>query len=162
MERPWTLKIELSPSWENNFHEKWSEKRPPGRDDFVTPFASELVLWRRQLAQIRALADPRCKKRAQPASRRLTNWSKTRKNTEKPAWKVPRKDPALKKSARALCEAAKTQGNIINESGRPENTGRASEKAREEQRATSCTKTKEHTRYRNLCALIASRWGAFL
>ena len=44
--------------------------------------------------------------------------------------------------------------------GAPENRRRASEKTHEEQQTTSYTKTKEHTRYRNLCALIASRWGA--
>ena len=72
----WTLKTELPPKRELNFHKiahfltkpksnkKWSEKRPPGRGkiDLVTPFASELVAWRRHLAQICALADPRCKK----------------------------------------------------------------------------------------------------
>ena len=72
----WTLKTELPPARELNFHKiaefrkirkstkKWSEKRPPGggKIDFVTPFASELVAWRRQLAQMCALTDPRCKK----------------------------------------------------------------------------------------------------
>ena len=66
-----------------------SNPRGGGKIDLVTPFASELVVWRRQLAQIRALADPRCKKRAQQAFRRPTNWSKTQKNTEKPTGKCP-------------------------------------------------------------------------
>ena len=90
--------------------------------DFVTPFASELVVWWRQLSQIRALADPRCKKRAKQAPRTPTNSSKTPKNKEKPAWKVPRRDPALKKNSRAVCEAAKTQGNIMAERRAPPKT----------------------------------------
>ena len=99
----WTLKTELPSARELNFHKiaefrkiRTIKKNGPKNDprggtkiDIVTPFASELVVWRRQLAQIRALADPRCKKRAQQASRRPTNWSKTQKNTEKPTGKCP-------------------------------------------------------------------------
>ena len=79
----WTLKTELPPARELNFHKiaefrkmRKSKKNGPKNDpwggtkiDFVTPFASELVVWQRQLAQIRALADPRCKKRAKQAPR---------------------------------------------------------------------------------------------
>ena len=83
----WTLKTELPPARELNFHKiaefrkiRKSKKNGPKNDprggtkiDFVTPFASELVVWRRQLAQIRALADPRCKKRAKQAPRTPKN-----------------------------------------------------------------------------------------
>jgi len=71
----WTLGTELPTTRELNFHKiaefrkiRKNKKNGPKNDpqggtkiDFVTPFASELVVWRRQLAQIRALADPRCK-----------------------------------------------------------------------------------------------------
>ena len=83
----WTLKTELPPARELNFHKiaefrkiRKSKKNGPKNDtrggtkiDFVTPFASELVVWRRQLAQIRALAGPRCKKRAKQAPRTPKN-----------------------------------------------------------------------------------------
>ena len=118
----------------------------------VTPFASELVVWRRQLAQICALADPRCKKGAKQASRRPTNSSKTRKNTEKPAWKVPRKDPALKKSARALCEAAKTQGNIIDERRAPPKTGDGPQKKHERSNERHPTRKQRNTPDTGICA----------
>ena len=113
----------------------------------MTPFASELVVWRRQLAKIRALADPRCKNRAKQAARTPTNLSKTPKSKEKPAWKVPRRDPALKKSARAVCEAAKTQGNIMDERRAPPKTGDGPQKkTREEKRTTSYTNdAKKHS-----------------
>ena len=65
----------------------------------------------------------RMQKKSKAGPPEPTNWSKTLKNKEKPAWKVPRRHPALKKSARALCEAAKTQGNIIDERRAPPKTG---------------------------------------
>ena len=129
----WTLKTELPPTRELNVHKiaefrkiRKSKKKCPTNDprggtkiDFVTPFASELVVLRRQLAQICALVGPRRKKGAQQASRRPTNWSKTQQNTEKTTWKVPTRNPALKKSLRTLCEAGKTQENIIGERRAP-------------------------------------------
>ena len=79
----------------------------------MTPFACELVFWRRQLAQICALADPRCKKGAKQASQGSTNWSKTRQNKESLPGKCPEETQCKKKSARTLREAAKTQGKTI-------------------------------------------------
>ena len=129
----WTLKTELPPARELNFHKiaefrkiRKSKKNGPKNHprggtkiDFVTPFASELVVWRRQLAQIRALADPRCKKRAQQASRRPTNWSKTQKKHGKNHRKVARRNSTLKKNAQIVREVAKTQESIIAERRAP-------------------------------------------
>ena len=73
------------------------------------------------------------------------------------------KRPSAEKERASFVRGSKNTGEHHRRAaGAPENRRRASEKTREEQRTTSYTKTKEHTRYRNLCALIASRWGAFL
>ena len=64
--------------------------------DLVTLFVAELPAWRRQGAQMCALADPRCKKGAQWAPEASKSRSKTQKNMENDAQKVPQKDPALK------------------------------------------------------------------
>ena len=87
-----------------------SDPQREGKIDLVTSFASELVVWRRQLAQICALAGTRCKNEAKQASRRPTNWSKTRKRTEKRAWKVPRRDSALKKTHELCARQQKYKG----------------------------------------------------
>ena len=122
--RAWTLKIEPSPAREFSFHKiaefrkirkstkKWSEKRPPGRgkNRLCDPICLRVGGLAAPAGTNMCPCGSRCKKGAKQASRRPTNYSKTQKNTEKPAWKVPRRDPVLKKSARALCEAAKTQG----------------------------------------------------
>ena len=61
--------------------------------DLVTPFAFEFVDCRRQLAQICAFVDPRCKKGAQQAPPRPNNWSKARKTY----LQSPQKRPSVKK-----------------------------------------------------------------
>ena len=73
------------------------------------------------------------------------------------------KRPSAEKERASFVRGSKNTGEHHRRAaGAPEHRRRASDKTREEQRTTSYTKTREHTRYRNLCALIASRWGAFL
>ena len=70
------------------------------------------------------------------------------------------KRPSAEKERASFVRGSKNTGEHHRRAaGAPENRRRASEKTQEEQRTTSYTKTKEHTRYRNLCALIAFRWG---
>ena len=96
-----------------------SDHRGGTKIDFVSPFASELVVWRRQLAQIRALADPRCKKTSTAGISKTNKLVQNTKSKEKTAWKEPKRNPALKKNAQTLCEAAKPQENIIGERRAP-------------------------------------------
>ena len=113
----WTLKTELPPARELNFHKiaefrkirkstkKWSEKRPPGRGKnrlcdpiclrvggLAAPAGTNMCPYGSTMQKMSKAGLPETK-----------NWSKTPKNKEKHAWKVPRRDPALKKNARAVC-----------------------------------------------------------
>ena len=96
-----------------------SDPRGGTKIDFVTPFASELVVWRRQLAQIRALANPRCKKGAKHASRRPTNWSKTQKKTEKPPESAQKELNAEKKRASCTRGSKNTREHHSRAAGAP-------------------------------------------
>ena len=60
-----------------------------GKITVVTLFAGELVVWRRQLAQMCALVGPRCKKIAQRASQRPEIQTKTWKTQKN----LPRRSP---------------------------------------------------------------------
>ena len=72
-----------------------TDHRGGGKIDLVTSFAAELVVWWRQLAQICDFVDPPCEKGAQRPSKTLKNGPGTKNNTENPARKLPKRDPAL-------------------------------------------------------------------
>ena len=61
----------------------------------VTLFATELVVWWRQLAQMGNFVGPRCEKGAQRASKSPEKRSRNEKHKEK----VPKIDPALNTGA---------------------------------------------------------------
>ena len=173
----WTLKTELPPARELNFHKiaefrkirkstkKWSEKRPPGRDK--NRLCDPICL------RVGGLAAPAgtnmcpCGSTMQKMSKAgLPETNKLVQDTEKQrkaCLESAQKRPSAEKERASFVRGSKNTGEHHRRAaGAPENRRRASEKTQEEQRTTSYTKTKEHTRYRNLCALIASRWGAFL
>ena len=173
----WTLKTELPPARELNFHKiaefrkirkstkKWSEKRPPGRDK--NRLCDPICL------RVGGLAAPagtntcpcgstmqKTSKAGPPDTKKLIQDTEKQRKT---CMESAQKRPSAEKERASFVRGSKNTGEHHRRAaGAPENRRRASEKTREEQRTTSYTKTKEHTRYRNLCALIASRWGAFL
>ena len=168
----WTLKTELPLARELNFHKiaefrnkikkKWSEKRTPGRGKnrlgdarvggLAAPPGTNMCPCGSTMQKMSKAGLPETKKLVQDAE-------KQRKACPGSA----QKRPSAEKERTSFVRGSKNTGEHHRRAaGAPENSRRASEKTREEQRTTSYTKTKEHTRYRNLCALIASRWGAFL
>ena len=91
-------------------NKKWCENRPQEMDknrlrDPICLQVGELAV---QLAQICAIADPRRQEITAGLPKTGKMFHDT-KNTEKSAWKVPKRNPALKKSAQASREATNSQ-----------------------------------------------------
>ena len=129
----WTLKTELPPARELNFHKiaefrkirkskkKWSEKRPPGRDK--NRLGDPICL---RVGGLAAPADTNtcpCGSTMQKTS--TAGLSKTNKFVQdtkkhrKTHGKVPRRNSTLKKNAQIVREVAKTQESIIAERRAP-------------------------------------------
>ena len=173
----WTLKTELPPTRELNFHKiaefrkirkstkKWSEKRPPGRGKnrlcdpiclrvggLAAPAGTNMCPYGSTMQKMSKAGLPETKKLVQDTEKQ-----------RKACLESAQKRPSAEKERASFVRGSKNTGEHHRRAaGAPKTRDGPQKKTREEQRTTSYTKTREHTRYRNLCALIASRWGAFL
>ena len=129
----WTLKTELPPTRELNFHKiaefrkirkstkKWSEKRPPGRDKnrLCDPICLRVGGLAAPAGTNMCPCGSTMQKRSKaglPETNKLVQDTKKHRKTHR---KVPRRNSTLKKNAQIVREVAKTQESIIAERRAP-------------------------------------------
>ena len=159
----WTLKTELPPTRELNFHKiaefrkirkstkKWSEKRPPGRDK--NRLCDPICL------RVGGLAAPagtnmcpcgstmqKTSKAGPPDTKKLIQDTEKQRKT---CMESAQKRPSAEKERASCVRGSKNTGEHHGRAaGAPENRRRASEKTREEKRTTSYTNdAKKHSRF---------------
>ena len=169
----WTLKTELPPTRELNFHKiaefrkirkstkKWSEKRPPGRgkNRLCDPICLRVGGLAAPAGTNMCLCGSTMQKTSTAGLSKTNKLVQDSKKTQKKPPESAQKEPNTKNNAQILREVARTQESIIDERRAPRKHKTGLRKKREERLAASYAETWEHPGHKNMCTLIAFKWG---